>query len=116
MSFLRPNVEYGIDVNGCPTETREVNGQIVVTHVDDIPDTDVTVIRGIPCTTALRTVIDTAPQYLPHELDNLISHCLARDLFTVSEAMQRIAQPDMTTRPGAILLGAALRARGDSGD
>jgi hypothetical protein len=64
----------------------------------------------------LRTVIDIAPQYLPHELDNLISHCLARDLFTVSEAMQRIAQPDMTTRPGAILLGTALRARGDSGD
>ena len=116
MTFHDPHVEYGIDANGCLTETHEVNGHIVVTHYDDIPDTDVTTIGGIPCTTALRTVIDIAPQYRPHELNQLIRHCLGRNLFTVAEAMERISQPDMKARPGAILLGRALRALANSGD
>jgi len=116
MSFHRPHVEYGIDANGCLTETREVGGHIVVTHFDDIPDTDITTVDGIRCTTALRTVIDLAPQYQPRQLNQVIRHCLARNLFTVAEAMQRIARPDMADRPGAILLGNALRARGDARD
>ena len=114
MTSHRMHVTYRIDANGCLTETREVGDHIVVIHFDDLPETDVTTIDGIHCTTALRTVIDIAPQYLPNELDELISHWPARNLFTVSEAMQRIAQPDMAGRPGAITLGKALQARGDA--
>ncbi len=93
-----------IDANGCPSEVTSVGGQTVVVHYDDLPEKDLTIHRGIPCTTALRTVIDVAPDVDPDHLVRIVEDCLARELFTVAEAWARIAEPDMAQRPGALLL------------
>lgn len=80
----------------------------VVVHYDDVPETDVTVVRGFPCTTALRTVIDLAPDVDPLQLHRMVQDCLDRHLFTVEEAKARLAQPDMAHRRGAQLLRVLL--------
>lgn len=91
----------GIDANGCPTERLTIGDLDVIVHYDDIPDTDLTTVDGIRCTTALRTVIDIAPDMTDDELNRIVLHCLQRDLFTLDEAWRRLSQPDMATRPGA---------------
>jgi hypothetical protein len=80
----------------------------VIVHYDDIPASDLTTVDGIPCTTALRTVIDIAPDEDSEHLAEIVQDCLARGLFTVEEARRRLAQPDMATRPGAELLRRVL--------
>ena len=97
-----------IDVNGCLTERVLVGSQEVIVHYDDIPETDVTMVHGIRCTTPLRTVIDVAPELSSEDLERMVRHCLVRRLFSVGEALARIAEPDMLTRPGAALLRDAL--------
>ena len=92
------------DSNRVLTEHQWICGQEVIVHYDDIPESDVTVVRGIRCTTALRTVIDVAPDLDPLQLHRAVLDCLDRGLFTVDEAMARIARPDMQNRRGAELL------------
>lgn len=92
------------DHNGVLTEHQWICGQEVVVHYDDIPESDVTVVDGIPCTTPLRTVIDIAPDLDPVQLHRAVEDCLDRGLFTVDEALARIGQPDLRDRPGAELL------------
>ena len=53
-----PDDDFYVDANGRPTERATTDGPIVIVHYDDIPESDVTSINGIRCTTALRTVID----------------------------------------------------------
>lgn len=100
--------DLGVDANGCPTARIEIDGQKVIVHYDDLPDSDVTTVHGLACTTPLRTVIDIAPDLDLAELDHVVRDCLGRGLFTVDQAMARIAQPDMTSRRGADLLRALL--------
>jgi hypothetical protein len=88
-------------------ERVKIGRQDVIVHYADIPDTDLT-IGGIPCTTALRTVIDIATQTDAPELERIVRDCLERRLFSCAEAMARIAEPDMLTHPGAQLLRQAL--------
>ncbi len=102
---------FFIDANGCPTERIVIGGQAVVVHYDDIPDKDVTTVRGMRCTTALRTVIDIAPDCASDELERIVADCLERSLFTVEEALARIREDDMVHRPGARLLGRLLDPR-----
>ncbi|HZZ96222.1 MAG TPA: hypothetical protein VFE19_04385 [Jatrophihabitantaceae bacterium] len=109
MSKKRTDEDLYIDANGCLTERLELGGQIVTVHYDDLPDSDVTTVNGIRCTTALRTVIDIAPDVGAVELEQIVRHCLARGLFSIEEAMARCDEPDMLTRPGATLLGRALQ-------
>ena len=45
--------------NGVLTEHRWIGGNEVVVHYEDIPESDCTTVDGIPCTTALRTMIDS---------------------------------------------------------
>ncbi len=94
----------GVDANGCLTEERWVGGQAVVVHYDDIPESDITEIDGIRVTTALRTVIDIAPELAPGRLEEIVEDCLTRGLFTVEEARARVTEPDMVARRGARLL------------
>lgn len=93
-----------VDGNGVPAERRWVGGTEVVVRYDNIPASDITTVDGIPCTTALRTVIDLAPEIDPAELEHMVRDFLDRRLFTVEEAWRRLAQPDMATRTGAGLL------------
>jgi hypothetical protein len=102
---------FSIDANGCLTQTIKLGGQKVVVHYDDLPDSDITTVRGLPVTTALRTVIDLAPELSAPDLGRIVAHCLERELFTVDQALARIAEPDMTTRPGAQILLRHLLSR-----
>ena len=102
--------DLSIDANGALTERVWLGGQEVIVHYDDIPESDITVVHGIRCTTALRTVIDVAPDVEPPHLVRIVRDCLDRGLFTVDEARVRLAQPDMLTRKGAELLRRALAA------
>ncbi len=98
----------GVDGNGLPTERMWLGEQEVVIHRDDVPDTDVATVDGIRCTTALRTVIDIAPDVPAAHLAVMVQDCLERGLFTVEEAWRRLAEPDMTVRRGAELLRRVL--------
>jgi len=97
-----------VDANGCPTELVRVGGEPAVFHYDDLPETDITPVRVIRCTTALRTVIDVAPELSIAHLRRMVQDCLDRHLFTVEEARARLAQPDMVERAGAKLLRQVL--------
>ena len=98
------------DANGCPVEVLLVDGIEVVIHHDDLPEEDVTVVDGIRCTTALRTVIDLAPELEAGHLEEIVTDALRRGLFTLEDARRRLAAPDMATRPGALRLRALLAA------
>jgi hypothetical protein len=103
------------DANGVLTEHRWIDGQEVIVHYDDVPESDITVVDGIRCTNALRTLIDIAPDLEPLELSRAIRDCLEGERFTVDEALARIAQSDMQGRLGATLLRIQLvfmRGRG----
>lgn len=99
---------FYLDANGCLTERVVLGGHDVVVHYDDIPDSDITSVDGYPCTTPLRTVIDIAPETEAAELERIVRHCLERGLFSREEALARIAETDMLSRPGAQLLRQVL--------
>lgn len=103
----RPDCDLGdlyVDANGCPTECVRLGDQDVIVHYDDIPETDVTTVDGIRCTTALRTVIDIAPSIDVEHLALILADAVDRQLFTVAEALERVSQPDLRDRPGARLV------------
>ena len=101
-------VDRYYDGNGVPTERRWIGGQEVIIHYDDVPPSDITVLNGIPVTTALRTVIDIAPELPDDRLRGVVEDCLDRQLFTINEAKERLAEDDMRTRPGAVRMRALL--------
>jgi hypothetical protein len=103
-----PDGSSYVDANRCLTEHVVLDGQDIIVHYDDIPDSDITSVDGIPCTTPLRTVIDIAPETAGAELEQIVEHCLDRRLFSREEAMARIAEPDMLSRPGAQILRQVL--------
>ncbi|MEX2557790.1 MAG: hypothetical protein WEB06_19440 [Actinomycetota bacterium] len=79
-------------------------GQEVIVHDDDVPAKDLTTVDGIPCTTALRTVIDIAPDVDEDHLERIVQDCLERSLFTAHEVVSRLAEDDMRRHPGAVCL------------
>jgi hypothetical protein len=98
----------GVDGNGLLTERAWIGDQEVVIHRDDVPETDITTVNGLPCTTALRTVIDLARDVGAAHLAGMVRDCLDRGLFTPAEAWRRVAEPDMVGRRGAELLRRVL--------
>jgi hypothetical protein len=98
----------GVDGNGLLTERAWVGGQEVIIHRGDYPETDLTTVKGFRCTTALRTVIDVAPDITASHLEEIVQDCLERELFSIEEALQRLAEPDMVDLRGAELLRRAL--------
>ena len=101
-----------VDADGDLGEVRRLGDQEVIVHYEDIPEKDMTVVDGIPCTTARRTVIDIAVDTQKEELVGIVRDCLDRRLFDVSEARARIAEDDMRDREGAKILGRTLDAIG----
>ena len=94
----------GVDGNGVPTERLLLGDVEMVIHYDDVPDSDITTVKGIRVTTPLRTVIDLAPELDATELESFLTDCLCRGLFTVDQAWRRLSEPDMASRPGAELV------------
>jgi hypothetical protein len=86
-----------------------LGGQEVIIRYDDIPESDVTTVDGIRCTTPLRTLIDIAPDVDAEVFHKMVRHRLERRMFTMAEAMDRISQPDMRERLGSRLLWRELR-------
>ncbi len=99
-----------VDEDGDLGEVLRVGGQEVIVHYKDLPEKDCTVVDGIPCTTALRTMIDVATEVEEAELSRMVGECLERRLFDVPEARERIAEDDMRDRRGAQILGRLLDA------
>jgi hypothetical protein len=100
-----------IDANGRLAETHSLGDFDVVMHYDDVPESDVTEVDGIRCTTAVRTVIDLAAELDRHELERIVDDCLQRRLFTPQEGFARVAQPDLLPRRGAQRFAEVLRDR-----
>jgi hypothetical protein len=69
---------FSVDANGFLTERIVVCGQDVLIHYADVPDSDVTTVDGIRCTTALRTVIDLAAEVDTPALERMVQDCLER--------------------------------------
>lgn len=92
------------DANGRLTERVSMGGVEVLVTYDDIPESDITTVRGLRCTTPLRTMIDLALELDRAEFEGIVRQCLDRRLFTPGEAQERAAQPDMQNHPGAQLL------------
>lgn len=107
-----PTESLGVDGNGQLIERMWLGDQEVIIHREDVPASDVTTVHGLPCTTALRTVIDIAPEVATSHLEEILEDCLDRGLFTVEEALRRINEPDMADRRGAELLRLALPPSG----
>jgi hypothetical protein len=105
LSLVEP---LGVDGNGLLTERGWFGETEVVIHRDDVPETDITTVHGIRCTTALRTVIDLAPEVCATHLEVMVRDGLERRLFTLEEAWRRVAEPDMVDRLGAVLLRRVL--------
>jgi len=97
-----------VDADGVLTERRWMAGTEVLVRYDDIPESDITTVRGIRCTTPIRTVIDIAPEVERPHLEEIVRDMLDRGLFTVPEAWERLSRPDMATRRGAELLRQVL--------
>ncbi len=102
----------GVDGNGLLIERTWIDGHEVIIHRDDIPETDITTVDGLPCTTALRTVIDLAPEVSAEHLEEMVRDCLERGLFSVEQASRRVDDADMVGRNGAALLRRVLATFG----
>lgn len=76
----------------------------IVIYYRTIPEKDLTVVDGVPCTTPLRTIIDIAPDYPPENVTRMVTDCLRRGLFTVEEALARTAEDDLIEDYGATLV------------
>jgi hypothetical protein len=98
-----------LDANGVLTERVNLDGQEVIVHYDDIPESDITELNGMRMTTALRTVIDVAVETGTDWLRIAVPDCLERGLFTVDEAVTRCTQPDLVRHPGARMLRGMLQ-------
>lgn len=107
-----PSEAFSVGRDGDLVEQRWLGDEPYYLHHVDLPRSDVTVHRGIPVTTPIRTVIDIACDTEPDQLDAVIGDCLGRGLFTVEEAWHRLGQPDMAQRHGAELVRQALRRLG----
>lgn len=99
---------FSVDANGFLTERIVLGGQDVIIHYADVPESDITTVNGLRCTTPLRTVIDLAPELDTADLERMIRDCLERRLFSLEDAMVRTAEPDMLTLPGARVLRQTL--------
>ena len=100
----------GVDANGNLMERGTLGGVEVIIHRADLPESDLTTVDGIPCTTALRTVIDIAPEEDPDHLRVIVVDLLGRGLFTEEEAWERLGQPDMAAHVGAEPVRRVLRS------
>ena len=108
MSLESAALVFYLDPRGHLVERVQMDGQEVHLHYRDVPESDITTLHGVRLTTPLRTVIDIAPMVDCDQLELMVQDCLERGLFTIEEAWQRIAQPDMLVDPGAIAMGRLL--------
>ena len=103
-----PLAPFGVDANGSLLEAGSLAGIPVLVRREDVPDSDITAVNGIPCTTALRTLIDIAATVEPAHLRSMLTDALARGLFSEADAWTRLGRADMAVHAGAALVRRAL--------
>lgn len=103
-----PLEPFGIDSNGNPMSLIAEAGSLLFVHHADVPESDLTTVDGIRCTTALRTVIDLASAMPAEHVRENVDDAIARGLFTAAELERRLAEPDMVAYPGAVAVRSAL--------
>ncbi len=101
--------KYFIDGNGLLAERVKFGDLEIVMHYDDVPDSDKTIVKGLPCTTPVRSAIDAAGELEEADVYRLARDCLDQGLFTADEVFARVARSDMLMRPGATRLARVLR-------
>ena len=99
---------FGVDATGNPVECGVFQGGVVIVHRQDIPESDVTTVKGIRCTTVVRTIIDVAVDMEPDDLRATVADAVRRGLFSDSDLHDRLAQPDMHAHAGARAVRLAL--------
>jgi hypothetical protein len=104
-----PTTPLGVDSNGGLIERAWIGDVEVIVHHDDVPESDITTVRGIRCTTPIRTLIDLAPTTPQIALREMVVDAVRRRLFTKDEAWERLSRPDMADRGGAELMREVLR-------
>ncbi len=71
--------------------------------------------QGLPCTSAIRTLVDCAVEMSPTELDELVDRAIALRLIRADRLLQAVNDPALHHRPGRTRLLSRLKARGVSG-
>jgi hypothetical protein len=105
-----PMVPLGVDPNGSMLERGSLSGVEVIVRRAEIPESDITTVDGIRCTTPVRTVIDIAASMKADDLVAMVIDAITRGLLTEAEAWKRLDQPDMALHVGAQLLRRTLRS------
>ena len=80
-------IEVTVPGPECPPKLKHVGGQPVIVHYGNVPESDITVHKGIRVSTPLRTVIDLAPRVTRDHLVLIVEDCLERGLFTVEDGL-----------------------------
>ena len=106
-----PMEPLGVDRNGAVMGRASVGGTKVIVHFADYPETDITTVRGIRCTTAERTIIDLATTFEEHHFREVVFDALDRGIVTEERLWARLDQPDMRVHVGAEILRQLLRTR-----
>jgi very-short-patch-repair endonuclease len=86
---------------------------VTVHRVRELPDTDVTVRRGIPATTVARTLFDLGSVCSAAEVEAAMDDALNRRLTTLAAVRARFRALGGRGRSGTSALRAALEARAD---
>lgn len=79
----------------------------------DLPKTDLTVVDGIACTTAVRTVIDVAGRLSARAAEELVDTAIARGLVTVRQLERRSTELACPRRRGCAVV---LRVLGETAE
>ena len=80
----------------------------VLHRTNYLPDTDITVVRGIPTTTASRTLLDIGTNVGPRALTTILDIGLTRRSFTLAVVRDQLARSAAMGRPGTTALREVL--------
>ncbi len=99
----------------CPRWRRTRHRGLVVHESTAIDDADRTVVEGIPCTSAARTLFDLARMLSPVMLDANIDNALRRELVSFSDLVSLVDRLSTKGRPGGRRFREVVGARVDGG-
>lgn len=106
-----PLEPIGVDGNGDVMGRATVGDTTVIVHFGEYPESDITTVHGIRCTTAERTLIDLATTVDAPRFREVVLDALARGIVTEERLWTRLDEPDMRVHVGAEILRRVLDAR-----
>jgi len=88
---------------------------IEVHHCKRLDPRDITTVRGIPCTTVPRILIDTSDLLTPHQVANLIHEAAFKGLFNLAATRQAMARANGRQNLHVLEEAIRLNAAGSAG-